>query len=287
MSPDGATPDSPTDRRTDSDASLTVATYNIRYSDLDEAGQAWEQRRDAVAATVRASESDIVAIQECWFDQLDDLATRLPTYEWVGYPDRTGEHTPIGYDPARVAVESGGAFGLAPDGERGVIGWDALFPRTVTHGTFRDRATGQRFAVFSVHFDHRGSRARAESASLITERLPNCPVIVAGDVNCRPGSDPYRSLTRHLTDAYATTDVRTGPEATYVGFDDAADSDAGPDGDDRIDYIFVRGFGVASYTALSPPSNGPQPSDHLPVVTELSRPTRRRAGSDGRRTGSE
>lgn len=287
MTPSGTTLDTTADRRTDSDASLTVATYNIRYSDLDEGGQVWEQRRDAVAATIRASGSDIIALQECWFDQLDDLATRLPTYEWVGHPDRTGEHTPIGYDPDRVTIESSGAFGLAPGGERGVIGWDALFPRTVTHGTFRDPATERQFAVFSVHFDNHGSRARTESASLIAERFPECPVIVAGDVNCGPGTDPYRILTRHLTDACATADTRTGPEATYVGFDDAAERDPGAIGDERIDYIFVRGFEVASHATLLPPSNGAQPSDHLPVVTELSLPTRRGVGSDGRRTGSE
>jgi endonuclease/exonuclease/phosphatase family metal-dependent hydrolase len=283
----GTTPEATANDNTDSASSLTLATYNIRYSDLDEGAKSWEKRREAVAATIRATSSDIVALQECWFEQLDDLGARLPTYEWIGYADKTGEHTPIGYDPNRVTVDSSGTFGLAPGGERGVIGWDALFPRTVTHATFRASDTEQQFAVFSVHFDNHGSQARAESANLITDRLPDCPVVVAGDLNCRPGSDPYRIITRHLTDTYAAAATRTGPEATYVGFDDAVDAESEPTGDKRIDYVLIQGFEVASYTTLTPPSDGEQPSDHLPVVTELTRPARDGVGSDGHRGRSE
>jgi len=239
--------------------SLRLGTYNVRYSGLDEGALAWEQRREGVAAALREHRPDAVALQECWMGQLDDLRERLPGYDWVAHPDDVGAHTPIGYRPERLTVADTTAFGLAPGGQRGVLGWDAALPRTVTGATLLDDRTDRRLTLLSVHLDHRGERARLEGARLALERLPDGPAAVAGDCNCEPGSDPYRALTAELDDARPAAARRVGPEATYAGFGDDADRR-------RIDYLFVRGVEVAVYRTVDA---DPPPSDHRLVLADL------------------
>lgn len=256
-----------------------VVTYNVRYAGLDDGALAWDARRDAVAATVRALDPDAVALQECWLGQLDDLRERLAGYGWAAEPDAAGEHTPVGYRTDRLDLEAVEVFGVASGGERGVLAWDAAVPRTVTRATLRVPGVGEAVSVLSVHLDHRGSRARSEGARLVVDRLPAGPVVVAGDYNCEPGSEPYRVLAAELDDAAAVAAERSGPEATYVGFGGAAagESDAPEPG--RIDHVFVRGFDVAAYRVVAPDD---PPSDHLPVVVDLVPRPGDAAGSDRR-----
>lgn len=260
---------------------LRLASYNLRYAGLDAGSLAWERRRDRIASIVESLAPDVLALQECWLDQLDDLRGRLPAYDWLTAPDASGEHTPIGYRPDRLTAVSSGGFGLAPGGERGVVGWDAELPRTATHATFRDARADhgspadRRFTCCSVHLDHRGERARVEGARLVRDRLPDGPAVVAGDCNAEPGSEPYRVFTTAgLTDARAVAETREGPDATYVGFDGRGGGEAEPPDPRRIDYAFVRGFDVARYRVVadeSPPER--RASDHRAVCVDL-RPTR-------------
>lgn len=256
---------------------VRVATYNVRYSGLDDGSLAWEARRDAVAATVRELSPDAVALQECWMGQLGDLRERLPDYGWAAAPDDVGAHTPVGYRTDRVDCDAVDAFGVAPGGERGVLAWDAAVPRTVTRATLRVPGVERAVPVFSVHLDHRGERARLEGARLVRDRLPDGPVVVAGDCNCEPGSEPYRVLAAELDDSRAVAAGRSGPEATYVGFGGRGTGEPGAPEAKRIDYVFVRGFDVAAYRVVAPDDVGVSlgddatlpPSDHLPVVVDL------------------
>ncbi|MFB6175834.1 MAG: endonuclease/exonuclease/phosphatase family protein [Halobaculum sp.] len=233
----------------------------MRYAGVDEGTHAWERRRDAVATTIRTAAPDLLATQEVWLGQLADLQERL-NYAWVAHPDDTGPHTPIAYRSDRFTVVESGAFGLAPGGERGVLGWDAAYPRTVTHATFRDRRMDRTFQFCSIHLDHRGEEARREGARLVTDRLSDGPAVVAGDCNCEPGSEPYRRLTDVASDTAETAMRREGPRETYVGFSENGNPDAR-----RLDYVFGRGCAVRRHHTLDPDGH---PSDHRPVVVELS-----------------
>jgi endonuclease/exonuclease/phosphatase family metal-dependent hydrolase len=261
---------------------IRVMTYNVRYAALDRGPREWPRRRDAVAATVRLHRPDVLALQEVWQDQLPDLRERLPAYEWVAERHRTGEHTPVGYRPERVAPEDGSTatFALARDPSViGEAGWDAAIPRVATEARFRDHATDRTFDLVNVHFDHEGRLARSESARLVRERLDEPPALLVGDLNARPASRAYRLLVSHdggtgpFADARRVADVRHGPGETYVGFDGEgieAGTDRDPTRDKRIDYVLARGFDVAMYaTAADVDATWRHPSDHLPVVADL------------------
>jgi endonuclease/exonuclease/phosphatase family metal-dependent hydrolase len=261
---------------------LRVASYNVRYAGLDDGARAWPRRRDAVAATVRLHRPDVLCLQEVWQDQLPDLRERLPTYEWVAERNGRGEHTPIGYRPARVRPEPGttGTFALAPDPAAiGESAWDAAVPRIATEARLRDRGTDRSFDLVNVHFDHRGRVARAESARLVRDRLGGAPALVVGDLNARPASGPYRLLTGHdggtgpLVDARRVAATPHGPGVTYVGFggegvEEGTDYD--PSRDRRLDHVLARGVDVELYAvATDVDASWRHPSDHLPVVTDL------------------
>lgn len=262
---------------TEDPPALSAMTYNVRYSGLDAGDLDWAARRPAVVAAIRTVTPHVLALQECWLGQADDLAADLADYEWLGEADSSGKHTPIGYRPDRLVLQESTVEGIAPGGERGVPAWDADLPRTLTVGAFRDRRTGATFSVASVHLDHRGERARLEGARFVRNRVETDHAVVAGDLNCAPGSEPYRVLAGAFDDACEVAHRRRGPRETYVGFPDDPLGGDEPATPRRIDYAFVRGFDVTAYetvdaaNATGGTARSLAASDHRPVVVELAR----------------
>ena len=76
--------------------------------------------------------------------------------------------------------------------------------KAVTWAVFKDKATGDVFAVGSTHFywksDELGQSARLKDAAQLTEVAKkitskyNCPFIVGGDYNCNINSEPFKIL---------------------------------------------------------------------------------------------
>jgi endonuclease/exonuclease/phosphatase family metal-dependent hydrolase len=156
--------------------------------------------------------------------------------------------------------------------------WDAALPRIVTWGRLRDRRSGAAFYLFNTHFDHRGETARRESAGLLLRKVAEIagragPVIVTGDFNATPDSDPYRVLTspgppgEHsgLVDALLASErPHHGPTSSWNAFKAI---EAGR----RIDFVLVRPpVAVLQHGILSDTFDGRFPSDHLPVVADVT-----------------
>lgn len=247
--------------------SLRVVSFNVRYAGIDEGEASWERRRSAVVDVVRTLRPDVLALQEVWLEQLEDLRERLPGFGWAAERAASGEHTPVGYRRERLLLDGATAFALSETpADLGSVGWDARYPRIATVADLADSETGRSLTVCNAHFDHEGERARAESAALVRARLANGPAVVAGDLNCTPDSRPYRRLTRPGDDGFddpATALEPFGPAGTYVGFDDEADPR-------RFDYVFARGVAVDDYGVGPARSTaGRVASDHRPVVADL------------------
>jgi endonuclease/exonuclease/phosphatase family metal-dependent hydrolase len=150
-------------------------------------------------------------------------------------------------------------------------GWDAAFPRVVTWVKLRDLETGKTFFHFNTHFDHRGERARDESARLLLDRirLParSLPTVITGDFNFTESSDGYKLLTTKtsgLHDArYVSESPHHGPTSTFNEFKALIP-------DRKIDFIFVKGnIRVLQHGVLSDTWDGRFPSDHMPVLAEI------------------
>lgn len=271
--------------QTSTNPPLQVMTFNIRFPNPDDGFHYWPNRRDLVASMIRFNEADLVGLQEAFRSQLDDLAARLPDYEWFGVCRTSGTTTPnpdnefsaILYRKDRFEKRQGGTFWLSetPDAA-GQKGWDANLPRIVTWAEFRDKASGKTFFHFNTHFDHVGQVARRESAKLILAKIKaiagNAPVVCTGDFNARPSDEPIQVITDPknpdaLKDGYRITKMpHHGPTGTSTnGFLFPGVPDA------RIDYIFVKNrVSVLKHAILSDSWSGLLPSDHLPVLARIS-----------------
>lgn len=254
-------------------APLVVATWNLRLDVASDGANAWPARRETVKALVRFHGFDLFGTQEGLPHQIRDLEA-MAEYErsGVGRDDGrdAGEHSALFYRRARFERLAHGDFWLSPTPDTPGKGWDArCCNRLASWVRLRDRTSGRRFVVVSVHFDHEGVVARRESARLVLRKAAELaggdPLICLGDFNARPDSEPIAIMTSTLRDARsASLAPPYGPEGTFNGFRlDAAMKD-------RIDYVFVGpGVRVRRYGVLSDNLNGRFPSDHHPVVTTL------------------
>ncbi len=270
----------------DSANDVRVITYNIRFLNRGDGPDHWDSRVDSVAEMIRSG--DVIGLQEATRPQIDDLLQRLPEFDWygVGRDDArdAGEFSPIFWRKDRFKSGQSGTFWLGPDTTAvGKPAWEARIPRICSWVTLQPIAgdgnpTGAAFAVFNTHFDHQSGLARLNSAKLMLEKIAeiaaDLPVIVMGDLNCRPDSQPIAVLTApsasndtsktvRLVDSITQSETKPqGPTGTWNGF-----KQIDPEG--RIDYVLVRpNFPrVLSHLTADPKTAaGRFASDHLPVV---------------------
>lgn len=262
----------------DPDSFLDVVTYNIRYANRGDGEDFWDNRAQTVSRFL--AEFDVAGLQEVTAGQLDFLGSELSEHGWYGLGrddgKRGGEHAPIFYRKDRFDVVDKGTFWLSSTPETvGKAGWDAALPRTCTWMLLKDKQTGQTWWFANTHFDHRGVRAREESAKLVRrvalQQERDVPVVIMGDFNCTPGSDPYRALTSgsKLADAREVSVVdATGPNSTWNGFSEIVPGRV-------IDHIFVSGPVVVHKLNILDPKteSGRFGSDHLPVHARVQAKT--------------
>jgi len=257
---------------------INVLTYNIRFANPDDAPNAWAQRKEKVFKVVREAKPDIIGLQEALKEQVADFEKAFPGYtrKGVGRDDgkEAGEYSPLLFNSKKFIAVSSGTFWLSQTPlVIGSKGWDAACNRIVTWIKIKDKKSKTFFFVFCTHFDHMGEIARRNSSKLLLHVVDSLaglkPVIVLGDFNSVPGSEPYNLITdfsnrSHLKDArLICTDVN-GPEYTFTGFK------VGAQPGQRIDYIFLKNKILVLSFNVNEANNGEYyPSDHLPVSATL------------------
>ena len=263
--------------------SVTVMSWNIRYNNPGDGVNAWPHRKDWVAEIILDNKIDIAGFQEVLVGQFEDLKQRLPDMEAYGVGrddgENAGEFSPVFFRRERFELLEKSTFWLSPTpDEPGSKGWDAALPRIASWLKLKDRQSGSVFFVVNTHFDHRGSKARTESAGLIVRKLhkefSEHPVVLTGDFNTTPGTPPYQTLV-HADSKGEAAFLDTfqhavyepeGPNSTWNGFTEIVP-------DQRIDFIFTSGATkILNLRILTDQRDGRFPSDHLPVVSEIELP---------------
>ena len=253
---------------------VELITYNIRMNTSSDGEHAWPYRKDDVAALFSFHRADIFCVQEALPEQMDDLEAAFPdfTYEGVGRDDgkRLGEFSAVFYNHKRFKKLDGGTFWLSENPGECSFGWDAVCRRICSWVKLEDVETGALLHVFNTHFDHKGEVARRESAQLILDKIKeiaggNEGVVLCGDFNLSPGSEPISLIQSRLHDAFQVSlQAPYGSVATYHGFtyDDPPR--------ERIDYVFVSdNVKVLRYGGLTDSRDRTFFSDHLPVLVTL------------------
>lgn len=266
-------------------ATFTVATYNVRLANHGDSvnGNGWGKRAPNVAKVALFHGFDIFGTQEGFYEQLKDLKRLMPGYEYIGVGredgKKEGEHSAIFYRTDKFKMLEHGDFWLSEDQTKPNRGWDAVCIRVCTWGKFKELSTGLTFVYFNLHMDHKGVKAREESAKLILKRIQEMPkgtpVILSGDFNVDQFSSSYKLLNTSgiLRDSYDKATLIYEPViGTFNGFG-SNNIETG-----RIDHIFLTdNFSVSKYGILNDTyqatskENGNKaearfPSDHFPVV---------------------
>lgn len=257
-------------------ANLNVATFNIRMDTPIDSLNPWKHRKDLVNGLVRFHGFDVFGIQEGFHHQIMDIL-EPGGYDYVGVGREdgkdAGEHCAIIYKKDRLLVIDNGDFWLSETPDVPGKGWDATCcNRVCSWAKFKDVDSGKKFYFFNVHFDHQGKEARRQSSYLLLNKIREIangyPVIATGDFNAGPDSEPIQIIMKDglMNDLYAVSlQPPYGTEGTYNSF--RVDSPL----QNRIDYIWVTNdIIVNKYGVLSDIHYGHFPSDHFPVMVNLS-----------------
>ena len=251
-----------------------LISYNIRYDNKWDVENNWSLRKNRICQLLNDYNPSIFGIQEGLLNQVGFIDSVLIKYDYVGVGrddgKMKGEFCAIYFDTTRYKIHHNSTFWLSETPDIVSVGWDAALERICTYGLFEDKNSGDEFWVFNTHFDHLGVIARKKSSSLILKKIKeintqSLPVILMGDFNSIPDSEPIKILKNDLIDALQISlDNLKGPQGTFNDFNEKLPID------NRIDYIFTKNVKVLSYRHIDDRlNNNRHISDHLPVMIEM------------------
>ncbi len=255
---------------------IIAGSYNLRYDNAKDTGNLWTARRAAVIGLIRFHEFDIFGTQEGLKNQLDDINSSLPYYSRYGAGrddgKEKGEHSAIFYKTDRFELLKSGDFWLSETPDKPSLGWDAVCCFRICSWVYlHDKKSGKKFFFFNVHYDHQGIVARKESSKLILERIKRIagdePVIFSGDFNGSPDSEWYKTIENSalLSDTYDNAQSPYANNGSFNAFGSRVESN------EIIDHIFITDqFSVVRWGILTDTYHGKFPSDHFPILCELS-----------------
>lgn len=255
---------------------IIAGTYNIRMQTSADSGNLWVNRAPMVAALIRFHQFDIFGTQEGFRNQLTDIKRAVPDFDFYGAGrddgKEKGEHSAIFFKKDRFKLLDKGDFWLSETPDQPSKGWDGkCCNRICSWVRLEDKQTGKRFYYFNAHFDHEGKVARAESSKLILQRIQTIagvePVVLTGDFNCGQQSEPYLNIINSgiIGDAFRKVNFPYANNGTFNGFGRTLGTT------EIIDHVFVtEHFIVSRWGILSDNYLGKYPSDHFPVLAEIS-----------------
>lgn len=255
---------------------LNIATYNLRFDNPNDTGNLWKDRSPHLINQIKFHQMDIIGTQEGLFHQLEEMKNAL-RYPYIGVGrdqgGKEGEFSAIFYNPEKLILLEGDTFWLSQTPEQPSKGWDAALNRVCTWGKFRTKKGKREFYVFNIHYDHIGQKAREESSKLVLSKIgeinsKNLPVIFMGDFNVTPDNPAYLTIIDNsdFKDSRLVSQLPSmGNQGTFNGFN----WEKLPEG--IIDHIFVSPkIKVLRHGILTDNYGLKYPSDHFPVMTEIS-----------------
>jgi len=253
---------------------VKVMTYNIRLDVASDGVNQWSNRTEKLPSLIKKYDPDLIGLQEAMHHQLMTILEKLPEYRHIGVGrddgKEKGEYSAILYKKDRfdLLYQKTSWLSETPN-VPGSKNWDAAITRVVTRGRFLDKKSGKEFLYFNTHFDHIGKEARRNSSSIILDLVRSekgtkaTPAIVTGDFNSPPEETAYQVMAS----SEIVFDARPAGsnEGTFCTFDVN-----GPPCR-LIDYIFhSREYKSSNYQVIKDNDGKYYPSDHLPVMVELS-----------------
>ena len=252
---------------------VTVMSYNVYVSDLPPYTHA--KRADGVIKNILSADPDVLGLQEANPDWMDRVSSALTGYAFVGVGrddgKNKGEYSPVFYKKDKYELINGGTFWFSETPDKPSATWSSAYKRICSWAVLKDRETGFTFAAFNSHWDHISVPSRNNSSELLLSKIeeyaPDLPVVIIGDFNCKAKTVAYKTLI----DGGFVDAMYTAPEADTVGSFHGY-TRTSTEGELPIDHIlFKSSNGVAdTYRVITDRYDGMYPSDHFPIVAELT-----------------
>jgi endonuclease/exonuclease/phosphatase family metal-dependent hydrolase len=255
---------------------LKIMTYNIRLDVESDGENDWTHRKDFFNGQLQFYAPDIFGVQEAKPNQVLDIAAALPQYAYVGIGREgvgKGESSNIFYIKEKFKEVQSGTFWLSQTPDSISIGWDAACNRVCTYVLLKNKQSNKLIWVFNTHLDHIGEQARTKGLELILTKIEKLnsnkyPVVLMGDFNSEPETDRIIALKNKMNDSKMISKEKPfGPYGTFNNFKYNEVSKL------LIDYIFLSkgdAITVNKYGVLSDAKDLKYPSDHFPVLIEIS-----------------
>ena len=250
-----------------------AVTYNIRWNNLEDTEDLWDNRRDAIGNFLVEEGADFIGLQEAMEDQVYFIDKYLPDYDYVGVGRDDGkikgEFCPLFYNTLQWKILDKSTIWLSETPQEVSRGWDAACNRVVSYGLFENIKSGDTIAVFNTHFDHQGKLARINSietlSNFVIDMSDGHTHIILGDFNFTPETSLHRTLTLNFRDARDHANhIYEEHRGTFNGFKLKGGFSR------RIDYIFTAPeIGVLAYDCPDLKIDGRHLSDHFPVIATM------------------
>lgn len=234
---------------------------------------AWPGRGERVVEILRATDADVLGLQEV--DHFDDhyrAALEAMGYAVAFAPKASGrDGCGLAWREARFAVEE-------QDVERYVDAQQAEATQLFMRARLRERASGRSLWIATTHLKAKDGfeAVRARQAEQLAAALQLCagPVVVGGDFNDVPSSQAYAAMEASgLRSAYAMHD---GEEPGWTTWKARADGEKKR----AIDFVFVRPTSLRVVACQPIPADADMaperlpswqyPSDHLSLAVDLA-----------------
>lgn len=231
---------------------LRVLTYNIHHGQ----GEDGVFDLERIARVIKSVKPDLVALQEV--DKGTERSSGVDQAAVLG--ELTGMHVVFG----EAMPYDGGSYGEAVLSRWPIVSFEAHAlpyqerqePRSALAARVKPDSGLAELLIVGTHLCHQSDQTRLWQCGMLNTLFVNStlPVVLAGDLNARPGSRPMKELlSGGWIDADAVGDQPTSP----------SDSPRR-----RIDYVLYRSadpWKVVSVDVL----DEPVASDHAPVLVVL------------------
>lgn len=251
---------------------LSVISSNIRFNNPADGANAWPHRRALLAETLNKHSPHIIATQEGRFDQLKEFEALLSDFEivdqhrsWI----KERMYPTLFIRKNFFEVIGSGDLWLSETPEvAGSFSFGSTFPRLMTWIKLQPKNTDKNLLVVNTHLDHKKSETRSEQIKVLAAQIKKLKedrssIILTGDFNDSPESEVRKTLVHELPQLVDSWNL---PEETsHHHFDGVCV------GGSRIDWIMVdKNLKVTKSILDKSESDGRYPSDHFPVVCEIS-----------------
>lgn len=249
---------------------MKVMTFNILCHGCE--GHDWFDRQDDVIATVRNYMPDIFGLQEAHLDWMKAFWSNMPEYEYIGVGrddgKEEGEFSPVFYKKDKFELIDGSTFWISETPDVPSRSWDTACTRVCSYAKLREKSSGKIFVAMNTHLDHVSVEARRNGVRLVNEfaQTIDCPMVLTGDFNIPEKTDCYPDMIGYgiFSDTKFVAPVTEDNFTFHEFFHHNGERSV-------IDFVFIsKGFKAETYHVIQDKVNGVFPSDHCPVITEIS-----------------